>query len=251
MEALVPVVLLAWGWVTALGELGGEVQRGLQGGGAWPEGWGLTRPAQSCSVWGTHSLSHSAQAQRPPVWPRRVLVLMGPGFLWRPATCPLLWMRDLLEALTRCSRRGWCCRECSPSLLTTEPFFLSGHQSLLGNTVLQSCLLVDTISHQSEPSEDRAGAFFCWCAKATQRHAVSVPSWAGVPLPQKHNGSGLLRCDPSEGGEHQVVRAKGEWVGPALWCHFLPLKGKKDSSCPLLRTHRRGEAGLELLQRLL
>lgn len=32
IEALVLVVLLAWGWLEALGELGGEVQRGLRGG---------------------------------------------------------------------------------------------------------------------------------------------------------------------------------------------------------------------------
>lgn len=43
-------------------------------------------------------------------------------------------------------------------------------------------------------------------AKALQ-DMLSLPPWAGVPLPQKHNGSGLLQRDPSEGGEHQVVRA--------------------------------------------
>lgn len=127
------------------------------------------------------------------------------------------------------------------------PEWASGSFGKYCATVLS---LVDTTSHQLEPSEDRAGAFLCWCVKATQRHAISVPSWAGVPLPQKHNGSGLLRCDPGEGGEYQVVRAKGGWLGPALWCHFLPLMGKKDS-CPLLCTHRCGEAGLELLQCLL
>lgn len=70
------------------------------------------------------------------------------------------------------------------------------------------------------------------------RTCYPCPPWAGVPLPQKHNGPGLLQCDPGEGGEYQVVTAGG-WArvvgcwGPALWCHFLPVMEKvPQSSAP-------------------
>lgn len=83
------------------------------------------------------------------------------------------------------------------------------------------------------------------------RTCCPCPSLAGVPLPQKHNGSRLLQRDPGEGREHQVVRAgcgQGPWVpgcwGPALWYHFFSFD--EEGPLPLLQSHRWGQTGLEL-----
>lgn len=78
--------------------------------------------------------------------------------------------------------------------------------------------------HQAEAIGHIAGPFLCWFVKAPRGHAVSIPSWAGVPLPQKHNGSGLLQCNPGEGGEHQVELG----VGRALLGVIFFLLGKED-----------------------
>lgn len=77
-----------------------------------------------------------------------------------------------------------------------------------------------------------------WLAKAPQ-DMLSLPSWLGVPLPQKHNGSGLLQCDPGEGREHQVARARGAgwWVARALCGIIFFLQWGKKGPCPLLHNH--------------
>lgn len=64
--------------------------------------------------------------------------------------------------------------------------------------------------------------------KSTLGHAVPS-SWTGVPLPQKHNGSGLLQCDPCEGGEYQVVRTIGAHV-PSV--HTCGLSQGVECLCP-------------------
>lgn len=83
---------------------------------------------------------------------------------------------------------------------------------------------------------------WAWLVKVPSGH-LSLPSWAGVSLPQKHNGSGLLRCDPCEGGEHQVVGARVQvagCMGPVV--SFSSCNGKKEGpvfSC--LATANRGK----------
>lgn len=91
--------------------------------------------------------------------------------------------------------------------------------------------------------------------KSTLGHTV-LSSWTGVPLPQKHNGSGLLQCDPCEGGEHQVVRAIGGWgVARALSTSFSSCSGEEGPkqwrrallSCSSLCAHMWAVQGVECL----
>ncbi|XP_066863298.1 glycerol-3-phosphate acyltransferase 2, mitochondrial isoform X1 [Kogia breviceps] len=62
------------------------------------------------------------------------------------------------------------------------------------------------------------------------------PQELGVPLPQKHNGSRLLQCDPGEGGEHQVSGLAGS---EALL--FLVVTGAAHTPLPGCPTEDRGK----------